>query len=212
MRILLRNAFLGLLLVCFLTAAAQGQTRIATVDVSTLWIKYWKRSQGNAAVHTQMAGKEKQFNDMVVHYRKLLAEHQKLLDAANDQAVSTQERARRQEQADAKQKEINDTENTLRLFKQQSQGAMEDQMTRMRESILNEIFSVAKANASAGNYNLLIDSSATSGNQTPVVLYVNNKPNDVTKVTLEQLNATAPPDFVSNTGSSTNEPDAGQTK
>ncbi len=209
LRISMRNAFFGLLVVYALTAAAQAQTRVATVDVSTLWTNYWKRSQGNTAVHAQMADKKKQFDGMVAHYNELLAEHQKLLDAANDQAVSAQERARRQEQADAKQQEIRDAEDTLRLFKKQSQEAVEEQMTRMRQSILDEIFSVAKANASAGNYNLLIDSSAPSADQTPVVLYANTKRHDLTGATLKQLNSTAPPDFVGGAGSATNQPDSG---
>jgi outer membrane protein len=212
MKKLFPKAFTGFLLACLFSASALAQTRIATVDVSTLWTKYWKRSQGDAAVKAQMADKRKQFDDMVANYNKLQDEYKKLLDAANDQAVSPEERARRKKDADAKQKQISDTQDTLRLFKSQFQAAMEEQMTRMRQSILNEIFSVVKAKAAAGNYSLVIDSSALSSNQTPIVLYMNDKENDLTDAALKQLNATAPPGALPTTGATPQKPDPKQSQ
>jgi Skp family chaperone for outer membrane proteins len=64
----------------------------------------------------------------------------------------------------------------------------------MRNDILKEIQSAVATKAKAGGYTLVVDSTANSVNQTPMLLY-NDGLNDLTAGVLAQLNAGAPIDL-----------------
>ncbi len=190
------------MLVSLLCGSAQAQTRIGTVDLRTVFDKYWKRQQADAAIKAHVADLRKQFDSMYNDYKKSADEYQKVLDSANDQAVSEGERDRRKKEAEAKLKDLKTTKDSLDEYNRQSRATVDEQLNRMRASILKEIQAVVKAKAEAGGYSIVLDSAAVSANQTPILLYVNNPQNDLTEAVLQQLNATAPPGFTNSPSSS----------
>jgi outer membrane protein len=193
MKIFLRTIFAAVLLLALLGGSAQAQDRIATVDLRKLFDSYWKTKQAQSALDdrkTELAKEDKGFID---DSKKLRDDYQNLLESANDQAVSTDERARRKQAADDKLRQIKDSEDTIAQFEHQAQATLAEQSQRMREDILGEIRATVNDKAKAGGYSLVVDVAAETPNQTPFVLFTSGE-NDLTGDILKQLNAGAPID------------------
>ncbi len=199
MKRLLRFCLPALILLSLLTTPAFGQARIGTIDLRKVFDKYWKRIQADAAIKERAAGMEKEYNSMMADYNKSKEDYQKLLASASDQAVSSEERDKRKKTAEEKLKQLKITEDSLMQFQKSSRTQLEEQLKRMRDTILTEIRTVVTAKAQAANYNLVFDTAAETPNATPILLYINNKDNDLTENVLSQLNAAAPPDSAAKT-------------
>jgi len=118
----------------------------------------------------------------------------KQVEAANDPALSNDEKEKRRKELEKKRKDIVDMENNLKQFQQNSQKTLMEQKFRVRDSILREVRGVIEEKAKAGGYNMILDTAAMSANQTPFVLYstVVGGENDLSEGVAKQLSATAP--------------------
>jgi Skp family chaperone for outer membrane proteins len=192
---ILRIILPTVLLLAFLGSSAMAQTgKIATVDMRKLFDGYWKTKQAETALNDRKAELDKEDHDFIDGLKKDRDEYQKLLDTANDQAVSSDERDKRKQAAAEKYKQIKDSETTVVQFERQAQTTLSEQSQRMRANILNEIKTAVAAGAKAAGCAMVIDGASETVNQTPVVLY-NNGENDLTIAVLAQLNAGAPIDL-----------------
>lgn len=191
----LRNLFLVLLTLGLLGNSAFAQTRVATVDLRKLFDNYWKTKQADSALKDRAAELDKEYKGLRDEYAKSKEELQKLVTSANDQAVSAEERDKRKKAAEAKLKEIKDSEESIVQFEKSARTTLDEQRKRMRDNILTEIRNVIDAKAKSGKYDMVMDVAAETANNTPVVLYLNDTPNDLTKMVLDQLNLSAPADL-----------------
>ena len=89
MKLILKRLVPGLLLFGLLTTSALAQTRIATVDLRKLFENYYKTKIADAALKDRAAEMDKSHNEMLNDWKKAKEEYQKLLMAANDQAISS---------------------------------------------------------------------------------------------------------------------------
>jgi outer membrane protein len=193
MKNILRIVLPTILLLTFLGSSALAQQKIAIVDVQKLFNGYWKKKQAEIALNDRKAELEKEDRGFIDDLKQAKDDYQKLLDDADDQAVSDDERARRKQAAADKAKQIQDSQQTIVQFERQSQATLAEQSQRMRENILKEIQAAVNTRAKAGGYALVIDSAAETVNQTPVFLYTEGQ-DDLTADVLSQLNAGAPID------------------
>jgi len=191
MKILLPKFVLVLLVVAFAAGSALGQGRIATIDLNKAFSNYWKKKEAEANLKDMQMDMEKEFKNLVEDAKKAKEAYQKLLNDANDQAVSPEEREKRRRMADDKYKEMKEAEERAGAYNKQAMTTLEERSRRIRESILKEIQNVINAKAKAAGYSLVIDSAAESRNFTPIVLYNSNEL-DITDSVLDQLNAAAP--------------------
>jgi Skp family chaperone for outer membrane proteins len=207
MKSILRIVFPLFLLLTFLSGSALAQTaKIGTVDMRKLFDGYWKTKQAEAALNDRKAELDKEDRSFIDGLKKNRDEYQKLLDVANDQAVSADEREKRKQVAADKYQQTKDSENTIAQFERQAQVTLAEQSQRMRANILNEIKTAVAAKAKAAGDAMVIDSASDTINQTPVVLY-NSSENDLTDEVLKQLNAGAPIDLTKPSATtSTNSP------
>jgi outer membrane protein len=184
--------FLALTLVFFFTARSQAETnKIGIIDMQRVWDKYWKTKQAQAQVDDQTAEFEKRKKTMLEDYQKANRDYKKLIESAQDQAVSGDERDRRKSAAEKKLLEIKEIEQDASLFQRTTDEQLKMQARRMTENILRDIRDLVDAKAKAGGYTLVIDVAAKSAVGTPIVLYTNGQ-NDMTQEVLSQLNSTAP--------------------
>jgi outer membrane protein len=191
MKNLFRRMLLAALLAGVLTGSAWAQTRVATVDLRKLFDGYWKTKQADVALKERVADLEKEDKGLREDLKRITAEYQKLLADANDQAVSAEERDKRKLAAEAKLKNIKETEDAVVQFGRQARTTLEEQKRRMRDNILAEIRTVVNARSKSGGFALVVDTASESGNGTPIVLFTNGE-NDLTEGVLTQLNAGAP--------------------
>jgi outer membrane protein len=191
MKNVLRKWIAALLLISLLSGSAWAQGRIATVDLRKVFDNYWKKKEAEAQLKDRQADMEKEDKNMLDDYKKMKDEYQSLVNSANDQAVSSEERDKRKKSAEDKLKQMKELEDTITQYERGARTRIGEQSQRMRSGILGDIRNVVSGKAKAGGFSLVIDTAAESINATPIVLYTNNE-NDLTDAVLLQLNATAP--------------------
>ena len=182
------------LLCCTLGAGpAFGQSRIATIDLRKVFDKYFRTQQAQAQLKEQAADMYKERKGLMQDFTKAQEDYKKLVNSANDSAISTDERDKRKAGAEKKLLEIRELEQTIQQYDRQASTTLAEKQKRMREKILKELREVIDSKAKAGNYSLVVDTAADSINNTPVVLYSAGD-NDITDAVLAQLNLGAPLD------------------
>jgi outer membrane protein len=195
MKNVLRVVFSAMLLMTLWSGSALAQQqKIATVDMQKLFDGFYKTKLAEAALNDRKTELDKEDKSFLDNLHKARDEYQKLLDGANDQAISADERDKRQQAAADKLKEIKDSQATIVQFERQAQSTLVDQTQRMRSDIIKEITAVVTAKAKAAGYTMVLDVSGQSINQLPIVLYTDGQ-TDLTATVLAQLNAGAPIDL-----------------
>ena len=197
-RILLAMALAG-----FWGVGAQAQTRIATVDGKKVTNGYWKTKEAMAALKDRREDLLKELKGLSDDIKKGQEEYKKLLDDANDQAVSDQEREKRKKAAEAKLKSIREINDRAVEFDKNAKANLDEQAQRMSERIDEKIRAVVSAQAKSAGYAIVLDIAGRGIENKPIVLYANDD-NDLTQKVLEQLNADAPTDSAK-TGASAEE-------
>jgi Skp family chaperone for outer membrane proteins len=187
----LRTTILTVSLLVFLGVPALAQTKIGTVDLRKLFDGYWKKKQAQVALDDRKAQLDKDDKGMRDDLKKGGDEYQKLLEQANDQAISADERDRRKSATADKLKQLQESKNAIDQFERQAQVTLSEQGQRMRENILTEVKAAVSAQARAAGYSLVIDAAAETANATTAVIYSSGE-NDLTAAVLKQLNAGAP--------------------
>jgi len=175
--------------------SACAQTRIATVDLRKLFDGYWKTKEADVALRDRAADLDKEHKGLREEFQKSQEEYQKMLAGSNDQAVSAEERERRRKAAEAKLKDLRETKETIDQFERQARTTLEEQRRRMRDKVLGEIRDVISARARSAGYTLVLDTTAETPNNTPLVLFASPGENDLTEQVLQQLNAGARPEL-----------------
>jgi len=198
----LRTTVLTISLLAFLSVPALAQTKIGTVDLRKLFDGYWKKKQAEAALLDRKAQLDTDDKSMRDDLKKGGEEYQKLMEQANDQALSADQRDKRKQAAAEKLKQLQDSKAAIDQFERQAQVTLSEQGQRMRENILVEIKAAVTAKAKAAGYSLVIDAAAETANATTAVLYSSGE-NDMTDDVLKKLNEGAPIDVTKPVASTT---------
>jgi Skp family chaperone for outer membrane proteins len=173
-----------------LTASAAEQ-KIATVDLRKLFDGYYKTKQADAGLKEESAEIEKQLKEMSDSLKKGEDDYKKLLEKANDQAVSPEERDKGKAQAEKKLLELRETQASIKAFYDNNRQRLAEKNKRIRDKILGEINDIVASKAKAGSYTLVLDTAADTKNDTKVLVFTAGE-NDLTDPVLTQLNSTAP--------------------
>jgi Skp family chaperone for outer membrane proteins len=174
--------------------AAEAQSRIATVELTQIFEKYWKTKRARLALADRKADLKKDLDSMNEAHKNLIKEYQKLVVDANDQAVSSEERDKRKKQVESKLKEVQESEATLKQFVSRGDAELDQQMRRMMDDVISDIRKAVAAKGKAGGYSFVIDASAEAASTKAPVLLYNSGESDLTAVVIDQLNAGAPPE------------------
>ncbi len=210
MKIILRTILPAILLMALMGSTALAQTKIATVDLKKLFDNYYKTKLAQANIQERAAQFDRDDKGMKDDLKKGGEEYQKLLQQANDQALSADERDRRKQSADDKLKDLQQRKTAIEQFERQAQTTLGEQRSRMRDNILVEIKAAVASKAKAGNNTMVFDTAAETVNGTMAIVYTTGE-NDLTDAVLAQLNAGAPIDVTKplgglSSGAQTNAP------
>jgi Skp family chaperone for outer membrane proteins len=192
----------GLLMaaVCGLGAAsAMGQgapslMKIGVVDMRKVFESFYKKVQTDDSFKTEAENMDKERKDMIDDAKKAEDQYKKLLDSANDMAVSKEERDKAKAAAEDKYRDLVSRKNAIDQYDNQAMARLQEEKRAKRDVLVAEIKEHLVAQAKAGGYNLVVDSSGESANLIPTVIYVNNVP-DLTDPLIKELNAGAPASF-----------------
>jgi len=194
MKSILLKIIPGLLLISLLGGTASAQGKVATVDLKKLFENYYKKQQAQAVIDGHKADMEKEIKSMLGEYDHTNKVYQTLLSDAQNSLLSAEEREKRKKSAEEAFKQLKELEDAIRKFQRTAESNLDEQRTRLIDNIVTEIRTVVTAKAKSAGYALVFDTSATSFNRTPVVLYSDNL-NDITDSVLNQLNAGRPADL-----------------
>lgn len=191
MNLTVKKAFISLGCALALVLPASAEQKIATIDLRQVFDNYWKTKQADAALKDKAGDLDGDRKKMVDQYNKMKADYKSVLEKANEQAVSSEEKEKRKKSAETKLTEMNDLEANINQFDRQARTTLDEQQRRMRDNILAEIKAVIELKAKSGGYSMVLDSAGETANRTPQVLFNTNEA-DITKPVLAQLNETAP--------------------
>ncbi len=170
---------------------AQSGPKIATMDLKRVFDNYWKTKQADATLKERAMDFDKARKGIIEDYQKSNEDYKKLIESANDVAVSSEEKEKRKQYAEKKLIEIKDIEDSLRKFDSSSKSTLGDQQVRMRDKLLAEIKETIASTAKAGSYAFVVDTASESANRAPIFLYWDGK-SDITEIILSELNRSAP--------------------
>lgn len=179
---------------CALMATAKAELKVASVNMSDLYTKFYKRFDTEASLKAEDAKIREDIKQREEKLRALLEEDQKLLKQ-HDPSMSDSVVRKLKEQHAAKTNEIQAYQQELRTYVDRRSKAFQELLRAQMTVLLKEVQQTVEDVASAGAYDLVIDSSAiNAGTGTKVFPYV--KPTyDITPEVLKKLNSGAPAGF-----------------
>ncbi len=181
--------FLGLLLLCPLTAGAQQ--RIATVDMQKVFDGYYKTVQLTKELDKEKAQYTAVFEEMREDHKDQEESYRLLLESVEDPAISESESTRRSLEARKARELITKLEQDINSYQQATVVRLQETTNRDRARLVKEIQEVIRAISRAQGYALVLDSKAQGPNGTPLILY-SDASIDLTQTVLGRLNEGRP--------------------
>lgn len=190
----MKKPFLAILLGLLALTGAHAQTKIAVIDLQSVFNNYYKTKDAEAVLKDRAAGFEKEKNEMMSDYQKMVEEAQKLRDASTDKTLSVTAQQDKAKALDAKVQDLRNKEAQMREFASVRQKEFQDQQQRMRGGIVDEINKFISDVGAKEKYTLILDKSGVSMNGTSIVLYSQDV-KDITDDVTKALNATKPANY-----------------
>ena len=184
----LRLLVIGAILMA-VALSASAQSKIASVDMKKLFNGYYKTKMAQTALDKERSDLRKEIKDMAESLDKAKADYKQMLDQANDQAISADERDKRKQSAAEKARDVNSRQTALEQYGRQAESQLSDKSQRMIGNLVKEIQDAVAVKSKAGGYSLVVNSANSEA-----FAYVGAE-TDITPVVLAQLNAGAPIDI-----------------
>ena len=188
----------ALVALCALTATAQAEIKIASVNVQELYTKFYKRFDTETSLQKQLSEIKA---DIKVREDKLrsLQEDLKKIQEKYDTSLSDSAVAKLREQYQAKANELKAADQELKDFVQRRAVAFRELRNSEMRLLVEEVQAAINTVADQSGSDLVLDSGAISpqpqiGIGTRVFPYM-KKDIDLTPEVLKQLNAGAPEGF-----------------
>jgi outer membrane protein len=177
-------------------SAAFAQTqggRIATVDLNRIFNEYYKTPTASAKLKETAEGFNKEHEEMVADYKKAVDELNKLRDDQDKPEYTADVREQKKKAVQEKLAETSKKQRDIEEYRRSHQKILEDQTTRMRQSILKEINEVVQKEARDAGYLLVLDKSGNTLNGVPSIVYAQDQL-EITDDIVKILNKNRPKD------------------
>ncbi len=188
----------ALVTLCALTATAQAEIKIVSVNVQELYTKFYKRFDTEVNLQNQLNDIKADIKTREDKLRNLQAELKKIQDKY-DSSLSDSAVAKLREQYQVKANELKAADQELKDFVQRREVAFREVRNTEMRLLVEEVQTAINTVADQSGADLVIDSGAISpqpqiGIGTRVFPYM-KKDIDLTPEVLKQLNAGAPQGF-----------------
>jgi len=186
-----------LLLVCLLVLSpvsiASADLKIAVIDLSQAFDKYYKTKDAQTKLKEKQDGYQKELQDKITVYQHMGEEAQALDKAANDPTLSQQARQDKATALNAKKQDLVTMGNQIQEDKTERTREIQEELFRQHKLIVDEISKVINDYSGPQGFDLVIDkSSASAASGVSIVLYNSSKLIDITPIIIDQLNKGAP--------------------
>lgn len=168
-------------------SVALAQPKIAVVDMKKVFDGYWKTKQ----LDKKLSGSLQEFNDqqekMIEQFQAAQKEYLAIKESAKDPALSSNEKDRRNTEAEEKLQQIRQLENDIRSHKRSGEVRLTEQQVRHKNNLISDIKDTIKVKARSEGFSLVLNTAAVDINQAPIVLFTDGS-NDITEDILATLN------------------------
>lgn len=176
------------------TTFAQQNPRIVTIDLNRVFNEYYKTPVASAKLKDTAEQYNKQHDELMGNYRKLVDELNKLREDQDKPEYTAEVR-------DAKKKAVNDkltetqaSQREIEEFRTSHRQMLDQQTQRMRQGILKEIRDIIQKESRDAGYSLVFDKSGNTANGEPSIIFA-QEALDVTDDILKILNKNKPADL-----------------
>jgi outer membrane protein len=151
--------------------AAAQQMKVGTVDMKKIFDGYYKTKEAESRINEQRNAARKELEDRMDAEKKMLDEVKKIDEDLQNPALSNEEKARKSKLRGDKAMELQNMDREIREFETSREKQLQEQSTRMRAGIVDDINKVVADRVKAESYSLVFDKSGPSLNSVPVVLF-----------------------------------------
>ena len=160
------------LALCLVSGAnARAEMKVGTVDVERVLKEYSKTKEAETKFNEARNAAKKEYDDRAEAYKKALDEINKLNSQLDSPALTTDAKASKAKERDEKIASIKNMEREINEFRQTREQQLQQQMLRMRESLLKEITDVVLERTKSKNLDLVFDKSGLSLNRISPILF-----------------------------------------
>lgn len=190
LRILSTLAFSAMMFAAGGTASAQT-LKVGTVDMKKIFDTYYRTKEAEQSINQAKEEARQQLDEKMAGYKKEVEATQKLAKEAENPALSAEMRQKKMQLFQEKANEVRAMEREIGEFRAQREKQINDQMLRIRNSIVEEIVVLVQDEVKAKSFDLVIDKSGVSMNGVSMVLYA--RPDmDFSETIVNKLNEKKP--------------------
>ena len=151
---------------------AWSQTlKLGTVDMKKIFDTYYRTKEAEQSINQAKEEARQQLDEKMATYKKEVETTQKLAKEAESTALSQETRQKKMQLFQEKANEVRTMEREIGDFRAQREKQINDQMLRIRNSIVEEIVVLVQDQVKEKSFDLVIDKSGVSMNGVGMVLY-----------------------------------------
>ncbi len=149
----------------------RAQAKIGTVDMDRVLKEYHKTKEAEGKLNDATNAAKKEYDERADAYKKALDEINQLNSLLDAPALTVDAKAAKAKQRDEKIANIKNMEREINEFRQTREQQLQQQMLRLRETIVKEITEVVIERGKARNLDLVFDKSGASLNRFSPILF-----------------------------------------
>jgi outer membrane protein len=176
---------------CLLIIASQAQAeiKVATIDMQKVFTAYYKTHESEDKLKEAQKAYKDELDGRMEIYKQNLDLINKLNEEISKSDLGGALKEQKTQDRDGKISETRGLEKEISDFRQTREKQIQEQLKRMRDSIVDEIMKVVNEQVKAANYDMVFDRSGFSANNiVPVLLYAREN-YDFSDAVISKLNA-----------------------
>jgi outer membrane protein len=175
----------------FGTPALAQEMKIGIVDMGRVFSEYHKTKEAEKRVNEDKSAAKKELDERAARYRELMQKWTDKQKMIGDKLLNDELRRQATSEATELSSEIKSLERDMEEFRSRRERQLQEQVTRMRKGLLDEIKNRVMDQAKRDNYDMVFDKSGKSPIGINFLLY-SQKGIDFTDDMLKELNKSAP--------------------
>ena len=183
------TTLLSLLFTFALLSGVSAQSvKIGVVDMKRIFAEYGRTKEAEKEINDRKAQAKKELDERTAKYKDLLESFQKLQAAVQDEALSPQLREQKREEGQSVGQQAKSLERQIQEFRTRRERQLQEQVVRMRKTILEEIRGIVEEMSKTQNFDLVFDKSGVSLNGVQFLLHSRDAV-DFSEDVINRLNA-----------------------
>lgn len=191
----IRNLFISLAvsLLAVGSASAQTQMKIGIVDMKRVFQEYHKTKDAEKKVNEDKSKAKKDLDQRSAAYQGLVGQWEQASKIVQDKLVNAELKQQKQQEMQKLTNEIKALEREIDEFRRRREQQLQEQVTRMRKGLLDDISQRVEEKSKRDNYDLVFDKSGVSPSGVKFLLHSKDAV-DFSNEVLAELNKNAPKD------------------